>query len=146
MIGPSLTQKIGEAMKAHDSVRLSTLRMLSSEFNYEKINKQRDLTEEDELLVVRKEAKKRKESIEAYTNAGAADKAEAESKELAILQEFLPPDISDSDLEKIVDEAIAMVSAKTISDMGKIMAFVKPKAPSADGTKIAQLVRSKLSL
>ena len=146
MIANKLQGMIGEAMKAHDETRLSTLRLLSSAFNYEKIEKQHDLTDEEELVVIRREAKKRKESAEVYEKAGSKDRAEQELKEFTILQEFLPPEMSDSDLEKIVDEAIEAVKPTSMADMGKVIGFVKEKTSgNADGGKVAQLVKSKIN-
>ncbi|MEK7470438.1 MAG: GatB/YqeY domain-containing protein [Patescibacteria group bacterium] len=145
MISQNIQKMIGEAMKAHDSVRLSTLRMLSSAFNYEKIEKQHDLTEEEELNVIRKQAKQRRDSIESYKKAGSEDRAASEQAELVILQEFLPPEMGDEEIEKLVDEAISSTGAKTMADLGKVIGVVKGKAPSADGGKIAELVKNRLS-
>src|SRR3989304_1053759 len=145
MIAETLQAKIGEALKAHDEIRLSTLRLLSSAFNYEFIAKQHKLSEEEELAVDRKEAKKRKEAIEAYEKAGAQDRADKEKKELAILEEYLPAQLSDAEVEKMVDEAIAETGAKTMADMGKVMgAAVAKAAGRAEGGKISELVRQKL--
>ena len=145
MIADKLQNIIGEAMKAHDEVRTSTLRLLSSAFNYEKIEKQHDLTGEEELNVIRKQAKQRKDSIEAYNKAGAADRAQKEEAELKILQEFLPPEMGEEELIKLVDEAIGAIGAKSMAGMGKVIGMVKSKAPSAEGGKIAELVKGKLS-
>lgn len=145
MIAQELQQKIGEAMKAHEEVRVSTLRLLSSAFNYEKIAKQHDLSEEEELTVVRREVKQRRDSIEAYDKAGRSDLSEKEKAELVILQEFLPPEMSDEDLLKIVEEAVDAIKPTGMQDMGKVIGFVKGKAPNADGGKIAQLVKGKLA-
>lgn len=145
MIAQNLQKMIGEAMKAHDQVRLSTLRLLSSAFNYEKIEKQHDLTEEEELVVIRKQAKQRKDSIEAYEKADRRDMVASEKAELVILQEFLPPEMDEGELSKLVDEAIVAMGAVTIADMGKVIGVVKSKAPSVEGGKIAELVKSKLS-
>ena len=145
MISQNIQKMIGEAMKAHDSVRLSTLRMLSSAFNYEKIEKQHDLTEEEELNVIRKQAKQRRDSIESYKKAGSEDRAASEQAELVILQEFLPPEMGDEEIEKLVDEAISSTGAKTMADLGKVIGVVKGKAPSADGGEIAELVKNRLS-
>jgi len=145
MITDTITQKIGEALKAHDEIRLSTLRLLSSALNYEFIAKQHKLSEDGELVVVRREAKKRKEAIEAYEKAGYKDRAEKEAKELAILQEYLPPEVSDDDIAKLVDEAMKETGASAISDMGKVIGLVKQKTKgAADGAVIANLVRQKL--
>ena len=145
MIAQTLQAKIGEAMKAHDEVRLSTLRLLLSAFNYEFIAKQHVLTDEEELAVIRKEAKQRRDSIEAYDKAGRTDLSESEKKELVILQEFLPPEMDEGELTKIIEEAISTVGAKSMSDMGKVIGAAKAKAPSVDGSKIAEIVRSKLA-
>lgn len=148
MIVNTLTQKIGEAMKARDAIRLSTLRMLSSAFNYEKIAKQHELNDEEELSVVRKEAKKRKEAIEAYEKVtdkeSVRERINQETKELAILQEYLPPEISREEIIKLVDLAIAELGASTISDMGKVIGFIKSKSPGVDGSALAGIVKQKL--
>lgn len=144
MIVPDLQKMIGEAMKAHDEVRTSTLRLLSSAFNYERIERQHDLTDEEELVVVRKQAKQRRDSIDAYKKAGAEDRAAKEEAELKILQEFLPPEMDEATLSKLVTDAINQTGAKSLSDMGKVIGMVKAKAPNVDGGKIAQIVSSKL--
>lgn len=145
MIADTISQKIGEALKAKDEIRLSTLRLLSSALNYEFIAKQHKLSEEEELGVVRKEAKKRKEAIEAYQKAGAQDRAEKEKKELAILEEYLPAQLSEAEVEKIVGEAISETGAKSLADMGKVMgAAVAKAAGKAEGGKISEIVRQKL--
>lgn len=132
-------------MKAHNSLRLSTLRMLSSEFNYEKIKLQKELTESDEQNVIRKEARKRKDAIEAYTKAGAKDRAEQEQKELEILQEFLPPELTEEEINQLISDSINQLNAKTISDLGKVIADVKSKVSGVDGGMVAQIVREKLT-
>lgn len=145
MILPTLQEKIGEAMKAHDSLRVETLRMLLSEFNYEKIAKQHDLNEEEETTVVRREAKKRRDAIEAYKKAGAEDRAKKEEDELKILQEFLPPEMDEATLSKLVLDAIRTSNATSKADLGKVIGMVKAKAPNVDGGKIAQIANSKLN-
>ncbi len=145
MIAQQIQKMIGEAMKSRDSVRLSTLRMLSSAFNYEKIEKKHDLTDEEELAVIRKQVKQRRDSVEAYKKAGSDDRAASEEAEIAVLAEFLPPEMSEEELSKIVDEAVTSTGASTMADMGKVMGFVKSKAPSVEGGKVAELVRAKLS-
>lgn len=145
MISNNITKLIGDAMKSHDAIRLSTLRMLSSAFNYEKIENKHDLTEEEELVVIKKEAKQRRDSIEAYSEAGRTDMSDHEKAELAILEEFLPPEMSEEDLVKVVLEAMDTIKPSGMADMGKVIGFVKGKAPNADSGKIAMLVKSKLN-
>lgn len=144
MISQNITKLIGQAMKAHDKVRLSTLRMLSSEFNYEKIRIQKELEESDEERVIRKEVKKRKEAIEMYVKAGAEDKATNEKAELAILSEFLPPEITEEQIIQLVNESIKSIKPNGIQDMGKVIADIKSKAPGVDGSFVANIVRSRL--
>ena len=145
MIADTISQKIAEALKAKDEIRLSTLRLLSSALNYEFIAKQHKLSEEEELGVVRREAKKRKEAIEAYQKAGAQDRAGKEKKEMEILEAYLPQQMPDEELVKIVDEAISQTGAKTMADIGKVMgAAVGKAAGRADGGRISEIVRQKL--
>lgn len=154
MITPSLMKQIGDAMKAHDAVRVSTLRGLSSELKNAKINiydpaatEQRELTEAEEIAVVRKEAKKRKEAIELYkkiNDKNTNDKLEQEEAELAILSEFLPAEVTSEETSRLIDESISQLKATTVADMGKVVADVKAKNSGVDGAMVAQLVRQKL--
>lgn len=152
MITPNLMKMIGDAMKARDSVRVSTLRGLSAELKNAKINKhdpnaevQAELTEAEEIAVIRKEAKKRKEAIEMYTKANALDQAENEKAELAILSEFLPAEVTEDELNKLIDESISETSAEGMKDMGRVIALVKQKNSGVDGSKVAELVKARLS-
>lgn len=146
MITETITQKIGEAMKAKNEIRLSTLRLLSSALNYEFIAKQHKLSEEEELAVVRREAKKRKDAIEIYEKAGATERADKEKKELAILEEYLPAQMPESELVNLVDQVIKETNAKTMADMGKVIGIVMEKAVGrADGGRVASLVKGKLA-
>ncbi|KKQ41373.1 MAG: hypothetical protein US60_C0042G0006 [Microgenomates group bacterium GW2011_GWC1_37_8] len=108
MIADTINQKIAEALKAKDVIRLSTLRLLSSAFNYERITKQHELSEEEEIVVVKRETKKRVEAMEAIRLAqgkqSSSDSAtlekrlEQEKKELDILKEYLPEEIGEEEL------------------------------------------------
>ncbi len=144
MILDTLNQKIIEAMKAHDAVRTSTLKMLSAEIHNYQIDHP-EMTDEEELSVIKKEAKKRKDSIEAYLKANLNNRVESEQAELKILQEFLPEETSDADLEKFVNEVISETHAKVIKEMGMVIGKVMQKAKgNADGGKVAELVKQKL--
>lgn len=145
MLTQKLSGLIAESMKAGNFLRTETLRMLSSSFNYERIALQHDLTPEEEIAVIRKQAKQRRDSIEAYTKAGAIERAKKEEDELQILQEFLPPEMSEEDLDKIITETINSMNLSGPENMGKIIGAVKSIAPDADGGRIAQLVKAKLS-
>jgi hypothetical protein len=145
MITPNLMKMIGDAMKAHNTIRVSTLRMLLSELKNEKINLQHELTDEEELKVIRREAKKRKEAIEMYAKANAQDRVENEKAELTILQKFLPAEVTEEEVEKLVNESIRELGAIDLSSMGKVIADVKSKNSGVDGSVVANLVRAKLS-
>ncbi|MBX4206068.1 GatB/YqeY domain-containing protein [Candidatus Microgenomates bacterium] len=145
MIVDNLNKQIVEAMKAHDSVRVSTLKLLLSEIkNYQIDHPQ--MTQEEEMAVVKKEAKKRKDAVEAYSKANRVDLADKEALELTILKEYLPEEMSDSELERLVNEAITETSATSLQEMGKVIGLVvKKSADLADGAKVSSLVRQKLS-
>lgn len=146
MIAKDFQKLIGDALKAGDQVRLSTLRMLSSSFNYERINLQHELTDEEELNVIRKEAKKRRDSIEAYTKADRKDLADKEQKELEILQEYLPAELTDEQVSQAVEEAISETGATSMSVMGKVMGLAMKKLQgNADGNRVSALVKQKLA-
>jgi hypothetical protein len=156
MLSTNITKLIAEAMKKRDAVRLSTLRLLSSAFNYERIEKQHELTDEEELVVIRKQAKQRKDSIEALQQAQGKHTTSSESEievrlnqeeeELKILQEFLPPEMDEAELEKIVNEAVETIKPTGMADMGKVIGLVKSKVgDGVEGGKIAEMVKSKLN-
>lgn len=152
MISQNILKLIGDAMKAHDSVRVSTLRSLSSELKNAKIDiydpnatEQRDLTEAEEIAVIRREVKKRKEAIEMYEKANASSQAENEKAELEILSEFLPPEVPKEEIEKLVSEVIKETNVIDIKEMGKIIGAVKQMNPNVDGSTLAQIVKEKLT-
>lgn len=146
MIVDTINKKIAEAVKAADELRATTLRLLSSELHNAKIDKREALNEEEEISVVQKEIKKRKDAIEAYEKAGADEKAQREKDELAILEEFLPEQLSEEQLQKLVDEAIEKTGAEQMSDMGKVIGYVMGKAKGrVEGARVSGLVKKKLS-
>ena len=151
MIKPTLQKQINEALKAREEVRVSTLKLLSSELHNAEIDNRGELKEEQELTVVGKEVKKRKDAIEAYSAAaatgrvGAEEKANREKEELKILEEFLPQQMSDEELGSLVEQAILEINPLGIQDMGKVVGHIKAKTgAAADGSKIALLVKQKL--
>ncbi len=146
MISNTISEQIKEAMKAGDEIRLSTLKLLSSAFHNAEIDKKREkLTEEEELEIVRFEAKKRKDAIEVYKKAGAKDRVKREEEELAILQEYLPKDLTDKEIEKLVEDSIKQTGATSVADMGKVMGMVMGKTKGrADGNQVMEVVKAKL--
>ena len=138
------------SMKARNEVETSTLRMtLAAIMNAEVAGDEaKELTNEQVQAVVSAEAKKRAESADIYKEAGRVDAEAAERAELGILQKYLPAQLSDNDLEKIVDEQIAIAASSGLTGpkaMGAVVKAVRTQAGSgADGAKIANLVKSKL--
>jgi uncharacterized protein YqeY len=157
MIADTITKKIAEALKAHNEIRLSTLRMLSSALNYEFIAKQHKLTDEEEIAVVKKEARKREDAMESlrdakgkltgHTEEEIDERINKEKEELSILKEYLPPEMPDKELEELVNQAISETGAKTLSEMGRVIGAVMQKAKGgADGKKVAEKVKEALAM
>ncbi|MER3501028.1 MAG: glutamyl-tRNA amidotransferase [Candidatus Fervidibacterota bacterium] len=134
-----------EAMKARDEVRVSVLRLLRSAIHNAEIDKQRALTDDEILGVIQSEARKRRESIEAFQQGGRPDLVEREQAELAILESYLPQALPREELEAMVRAAIQEVGALSVKDMGKVMSVLMPKVRGrADGREVNELVRQML--
>lgn len=140
-----LTSDAKAAMKSGDKLRLSAIRMLLSEIKNAEIAKKGDLTSEELLELATRDAKKHKESIEEFSKGGRQDLVDKETYELAVIQEYLPEQMSDEDVRKIVSETIEEVGASSPSDLGKVMGKLMPKVKGkADGKMINKLVREML--
>lgn len=146
MIADKLQSMINEAMKASDSTRVSTLKLLSSAMHNVEIDKKREkLTEEEEMEVIQFEAKKREEAIEAYEKGGRQELADKEKAELKILKEFLPEPLTEEEIAAFIETAITATKASGMQDFGKVMAEVtKETKGRADGSAVAQKVKEKL--
>ncbi|MBW4533413.1 MAG: GatB/YqeY domain-containing protein [Pleurocapsa minor HA4230-MV1] len=149
----SLKEQIGEdiktAMKAKDKLRLQTVRGIKKAILEKEVELrpkgQDTLTPEHEIELLTQQAKQRRDSIEQFTNAGRDDLAEKESQELAIIETYLPEQVSDEEVTKIIDELIASSGATTMKDLGKVMGpAMKQLKGKADGKKIQEIVKSKL--
>lgn len=134
------------AMKERDDRRRDALRLLLNALRSAEKDLQRPLSEDEELQVLQRERKRRQEAFEAFEAAGRDEQADAEDYELDVLEEFMPEPLSDDDVERIVDHAIAEVGATSMRDLGRVMADVMPQvAGRADGSVVSQLVREKLA-
>ena len=134
------------SMRARDRERAETLRLVLAALRSAEKDLQRPLAESEELQVLQRERKRRSEAAEAFRSGGREEQAEAEERELAVLQEFMPEPLSDEALEEIVDDVIAEVGATSVRDLGRVMADVMPQvAGRADGSVVSQLVREKLA-
>jgi uncharacterized protein len=140
-----ISQDLAHAMKAGDKLALSVLRMLKSDLKYKQIEIGRELTDEDCIAVFLSAAKKRQDSIESFTKGGRKDLADNESAELEILKKYLPQQLSESELEKVIGDVVAEIGASTPNDLGAVMKALMPKVKGkADGRRINEIVRKKL--
>ncbi|MBN2104471.1 GatB/YqeY domain-containing protein [bacterium] len=145
-IEDKLINDMKTAMKSGDRIKLETIRMLRAQLKNASLGKKEPLPESDVFAIISKEAKRRKESIELYRKGGREDLVENESKELEILQAYLPEALSDAEIDTLIDQAIAQVNAADMQDMGKVMGVVMPQIKGrADGNVVQTRVRQKLS-
>ncbi len=146
----TITGDIQAAMKSKDKVRLETLRSIKKVLLEKEVSVrpsgQTDLTEAQETEVLVQVAKQRRDSIEQYQNAGRTDLAQQEAQELAIVEEFLPQQLSDAEVSQAIDDIIAQVGATSVKDVGKVMgAAMQQLKGKTDGRKVQEFVKSKLS-
>ena len=143
-----LKEDLKEAQLARDEKRVGVLRLLLSELNYAKIQKGEAFKgTEDIITVIHKAVKQRKESIDSFKKGGREDLASLEQSELEILQAYLPEQMSDEELTKIVVEAINKTGASSMSDMGKVIGLVLGAVgQKADGARVSGLVKERLSI
>ena len=141
-----IEDEIKEAMKARDAERRDALRLIVNALKNSEKELQRPLSDDEELQVLQRERKRRNEAAEAFRAGGREEQAGQEETELAILEEFMPEPLSEDELERIVDDAIAETGATSLRDMGRVMADVMPQvAGRADGSAVGQIVREKLA-
>jgi len=143
-----LMMKIKEAMKAKDSVALESLRAIKSEILLAKTKSgaTEDISEDDELKIIQKLVKQRKDSAALYSEQGREDLAEPELAQVKIIAQFLPAQMSEEDLKKFISEIIAKTGAASMKDMGKVMGMAsKQLAGKADGKTISNIVKNLLA-
>ena len=143
-----LRADLNAAMRARDQVRMRTLRMALTSITNEEVAgaASRDLTDDEIVKVLTREARKRKEAAEAFSAAGRDDQAAAERAEGEVLAGYLPAQLSDDELAALVAAAITETGASGMSDMGLVMRTVTPRiAGRADGARVAAEVRRRLS-
>ena len=146
MLEKDVKEQINIALKAGDKIEVSVLRMLLSEIKNKRIEERvDDLPEEGVNALMQKMAKRHKESIEKFKEGERDDLVEKETSELAILEKYLPEQISEEELKKIVYEAIARTGASSMKDMGRVMSDVMAQVKGrADGSAISRIAKEKL--
>lgn len=146
MLRQQIQNDLKEAQLARDELKVSTLRLLLSEIKNAEISKGTQLEDSDIVIVVQREVKKRKESSSAFRNGGREEQAQKEELEAKVLEGYLPRQLLNEELTKIVEESINELGAKSIQDMGKVMGVVMGKvAGGADGNTVSSLVKERLS-
>lgn len=141
-----IEEALADARRARDEERRDALALILASLRSAEKELQRPLHEDEELQVLQRERKRRIEAAEAFRGGGREAQAQAEERELAVLEGFMPAPLSDDELEEIVDDAIAEVGATSLRDIGRVMADVMPQvAGRADGSVVSQLVREKLA-
>lgn len=149
MLKQELQEELKQSMLARDELKTSVLRMLISAIGYFEIQKGGagyGATDDDVMYVTDKQAKQRRESIDQFKKANRFDLADKENKELELLQKYLPAQITDEEIKKIVKETIMEIGVKSQADIGKVMAVLIHKVKGkADMGKVSQIVKEELS-
>jgi uncharacterized protein YqeY len=142
----NLLNDLVAAMKSQDKETLSVLRMVKGAIQLEEINKKQELNDDDVIAVLSKQIKTRKESIAEFEKAGRTDLIEQTSKEVEILNKYMPEQLSEEDVLKLIDEAFNQLKPEKPSDMGKLMGFLTPKLKGkADMSFVSKTIKEKLA-
>lgn len=144
-----ITEEIKTAMKSKDKIRLEAVRSIKKALLEKEVSVRptgrAELTEAEELEVLAQQAKQRRDSIEQYHLAGRNDLAEQEAQELAIIEAYLPKQLSEAEIQSVIDEIVARVGATSPKDMGKVMGPAMQQLKGrADGKKVQDIVKAKL--
>lgn len=149
MLKDQIKEDLKKAMLAKDNVGTSTLRMLLSAVNYYEIQKGGagyEATDEDLQSVIQKEVKQRRDSIDQFIKGGREDLVGQETKEMAVLEKYLPEQMSDEEIRMLVADAIKKTNAQNLQDMGKVMGVLMPQTKGkADGGIVSRFVKEALS-
>jgi uncharacterized protein YqeY len=142
-----VTADIATAMREKQAVALSTLRMLKAALMNREVERVRDLDETESVQVVTQLVKQRRDAIEQFRAGGRQDLVDRETAEIEVLERYLPPAASDTDIQAAIEAAVAETGATTAKDMGRVMKAVMAKlaGSSADGRKVSDAVKKRLS-
>jgi hypothetical protein len=148
MLADQIQSDLKTAMKARDTQAVAALRMVLARIKETKVSAGHgdEVTDDEVQTLIGREAKRRTEAARAFSDAGRDELAAKEEAELAILQRYLPQQMSDDELAAVIDETIAATGASSAGDFGKVMGAVMPKVKGrADGTRVNALVRERLN-
>jgi uncharacterized protein YqeY len=145
-INARLNTEMVDAAKARDKVRLSAIRMLKTALHNKEIDLMRPLNETETLQILSAIVKQRKDSIEQFAKGGRNDLVEKEEAELKVVQEFMPAQMSEDEVDNLIKKAIAEAGAASVKDMGKVMKILMPQLTGvADGKMVGEKVKALLS-
>ena len=146
-IQEKIQSQMTDAMRNKDQLRLSVLRMMKTAVKNKEIEKMKPLEENEVMAVLNTLVKQRKDSIEQFRKGGREELAQKEEAEIKIIEEYLPAAASEDDIRKAIDEAVQETGAASMKDMGKVMkaALARLAGKSADGSRVSQMVKEKLS-
>ena len=138
---------MADAMRNKDQLRLSVLRMMKTAVKNKEIDKMKPLDENEVMAVLHTLVNQRKDSVEQFRNGGREELAQKEEAEIKIIEEYLPAAASEDDIRRAIDEAVQETGAASMKDMGKVMkaALARLAGKSADGSRVSQMVKEKLS-
>lgn len=142
----TITEDMKNAMRAKDTARLGTIRLLQAAIKQREVDERIELNDGDVIAVIEKMLKQRRDSIVAYESANRSDLADIEKCEVTVLQSYLPQQLTEDEINIILNDVISTTEASGIKDMGKVMAAIKPLiAGKAEMGKVSGLIKSRLS-
>ncbi len=142
----TITKDMTIAMKEQDKFSLSVLRLLKSALQMEKISKNHDLSDEEAVVVIKRQVKQRKDSIAEYEKFNKLEEVENLNNEIAVLSKYLPEELSEEELNKLIDTVFDELKPESIKDMGKVMKEVTARAAGrADMSAVSSLVKERLN-
>ena len=140
-----ILEDLKSAMKAQDKLKLSVIRMVKSSIQMEELNKKRELTDEEVIDVISKQIKTRKDSINEFTKGGREDLVESTSKEIDILSAYLPEQLTEEEINDIIDKVFLEVKPESSKDMGKVMKAITPLVKGkADMGALSSIIKNRL--
>lgn len=145
-IKEQITNDLKDAMRAKDKKKLEALRLITAAIKQIEVDERIEVDDDRLLSILDKMAKQRRESIEQFEKAGREDLVDQEQYELDVISNHLPEPLTEEEIRQLIDETMQQLDAKTMADMGKVMAQLKPKLQGrADMSEVSKIIRAKLS-
>jgi uncharacterized protein len=144
-IKAAITEAMKTAMKAKQKERLAAIRLILADFKRVEVDERIEISDERALVILDKMLKQRRDSLKQYSDAGRLDLADKEQAEIDVIQSFMPAQLSDEALEKLIATAVAETGAASMKDMGKVMAAIKSQVQGrADMAAVSKMIKSRL--